>query len=138
MLFRSHVGGYLVNPVVNVLGGDTGLDMCGNVVQAGNVDPGTFPDLLDLFLVLNEIVGGDDGAVVSEVLQHIVESAVTMLVLLAAAAPAGIVSSSFTHENNILSFAKDGEAPIESTVKTLLSEKQNEKDGRAFLRTHLL
>ena len=89
--------GLLIDPLVDFLGGDAGLDVCRHIVQNGDVDLRALPDTGNLGGGFDHAAGGDFRAHVAVTADKTVKIQVAFFVFDAAAAPAGVVASDFTH-----------------------------------------
>ncbi len=87
------LNGVVVNPAVNLLGGDSCVDVFGNIVEYANIYCGRALNALDVLRSFEQVAGEWLGALVVETLQFLVKCLMALLVFLAAAAPAGIVAS---------------------------------------------
>ena len=85
--------GVVVDHLVDLVGGHARGDVLADVVEHANVDGGRALDALDVSRRLVERAGQNLPALLPQALEALVEGAVTFLIFLAAAAPAGVVAA---------------------------------------------
>ena len=90
-------GGFLVDPMVNLLGGNARVDMLRNVIQHRDVDLRAFADSLDLRLVLNQLTLRHFKALFPQRLILLVKFFMASLISFPAPAPAGRVPIHLIH-----------------------------------------
>ena len=85
--------GVVVYPLVDLLGGDAGADVIGNIIQDADVDFGTALDALDVVRALQRVMVGQQKALLVELFHVHVEGCVALLVFLTASTPTGVVAA---------------------------------------------
>ena len=85
--------GVIVDPLVDLLGGDARADALGHKVQHADVDGSAFLDALDLLRRFQQAALGNLEALLIEALQALVEIEMALLVFAPAAAPAFVVAT---------------------------------------------
>ena len=94
---RAHVVCDLVDPVVDLFGGDAGFNVLLDVVENGDIDLAAGLDLFDLRRRLQQFVIRNKKASALKILDLLIESQMALLVFFAGTAPAGIISSRSVH-----------------------------------------
>ena len=87
------VDGVVVDPLVDLGGGHAGADILGDVVEHADVDGRGALDALDVLGGLEQAAGHDLLAGGGQAVEVLVHAGVALLVLLAGAAPAGVVAA---------------------------------------------
>ena len=89
----SHLGSQIVHPAVDLPGGNSLLYMLPYIVKYRYIDLGTLFDSGDLIRILDQLPYRNHMPLLSDPFYFLIKCHVTLFVLSAAFAPAGIISS---------------------------------------------